>query len=125
MRNYVHISRKLRKDSTEAEKLIWKHLRARKIEGLKFRRQQQIGRYIVDFVCLKKKLVIEIDGGQHALQEREDKERDALLREHGYKILRFWNNEVLSNIQGVLEAISTACMNHPPLAPTLKGGESE
>ncbi len=74
------------------------------MEGLKFRRQQPIGSYIVDFVCFSKMLVIEVDGGQHAENEK-DKQRDAWLRGEGFKVLRFWNNEVLQNIEGVLETI--------------------
>jgi very-short-patch-repair endonuclease len=74
------------------------------MEGLKFKRQQPVGRYIVDFVCLEKKLVIEIDGGQHD-ESQTDKQRDAWLSQQGYKVLRFWNNEVFQNLDGVLEAI--------------------
>jgi very-short-patch-repair endonuclease len=88
---------------------------------LKIRRQQPIGKYVVDFVCLERSLVIEIDGGQHADNEM-DRERDAWLAKEGFKVLRFWNNEVLTNADGVLEAIRDYCSNHPPLTPPLKGG---
>ncbi len=85
-------------------KLIWRHLRAKQIEELKFRRQQPIGNYVVDFICLEKSLVIEADGGQHA-DNTKDEERDAWLTSEGFKVLRFWNNEVLTNMEGVLEVI--------------------
>lgn len=96
--------------------LLWKHLRAKQLEGLKFRRQQPIGKYIVDFVCFEKMVIIEADGGQH-LESVRDKERDDWLNCQNYQVLRFWNNEVLTNIQGVLEVIKMKCSNHPPLNP--------
>ena len=120
--NAVTIARNLRKRFTEAEKLLWRYLRARQLEGLKFRRQQPIGNYIVDFVCFEKGLVIEVDGGQHAIEREKDKERDKWLKGQGLKILRFWNNEVLTNIGGVLEVIRERCLSHPPLTPPIKGG---
>ncbi len=82
------------------------------MEGCKFRRQEPIGNYIVDFVCFEKKIIIEVDGGQHAIESREDKERDSLLKNDGFLILRFWNNEVLQNIEGVLEVIRNNCLNN-------------
>ena len=100
---------KLRKRSTNAEKLLWKHLRQKQIEGLKFRRQQAIDNYIVDFVCFENRLVIEIDGGQHS--EEKDKERDSYLKKQGFRVIRFWNNEVLNNVQGVLEVIKETCLS--------------
>ncbi|MBI4684871.1 MAG: endonuclease domain-containing protein [Nitrospirae bacterium] len=84
--------------------MLWKHLRAKQIEGLKFRRQQPIGNYVIDFICLEKSLVIEVDGGQHA-DNKKDEERDAWLKSEGFKVLRFWNNEVLTNMKGILEVI--------------------
>jgi len=104
----------LRKRPTEAEKLLWTHLRLKQVEGLKFRRQQTIDNYIVDFVCFEKRLVIEVDGGQHSIDKEKDNERDRYLREQGFKVLRFWNNEVLQNIRGVLEVIMGISFNHPP-----------
>jgi len=92
----------LRKHMTDAEKLLWKYLRRRQL-GVKFRRQEPIGRYIVDFVCFEKRLVVEVDGGQHG--GSYDDERDRWLNMQGFKVLRFWNNEVLKNIEGVLEVI--------------------
>ena len=91
------------------------------MEGYKFRRQEPIGNYIVDFVCQEKKIVIEVDGGQHSAERERDFERDRWLKIQGYKVLRFWNNEVLTNITGVLEVIRND-FNHPPLTPPLKGG---
>ena len=88
----------------------------------KFRRQEPIGNYIVDFVCQEKRIVIEVDGGQHSTEHRRDNERDKWLKMQGYKVLRFWNNEVLTNTEGVLEVIRD-CLSHPPLTPPLKGGE--
>ncbi len=102
--NLTLLAKNLRKRHTDAERLLWKHVRGKRMEGLKFRRQQPIGSYIVDFVCFSKMLVIEVDGGQHAENEK-DKQRDAWLRGEGFKVLRFWNNEVLQNIEGVLETI--------------------
>jgi len=118
--NSVTIARNLRKRFTEAEKLLWRYLRARQLEGLKFRRQQPIGNYIVDFVCFEKGLVIEVDGGQHAIEIEKDSERDKWLKGQKYEVLRFWNNEVLTHIEEVLEVIRERC--HPPLAPPIKGG---
>ncbi len=89
---------------TEAEKLLWSRLRNNQI-GVKFRRQQPIGKYIVDFVTFEKKLIIEIDGGQH-LDYLPDKKRDLYLMNAGFGVLRFWNNEVLGNIEGVVEVIA-------------------
>ena len=119
----IKLARQLRRNQTDAEKILWKHLRARQLCGLKFRRQHQIGNYIVDFVCLEKSIIIEVDGGQHSENEK-DKERDKWLEEEeeGFTVLRFWNNEVMKNIEGVLEKIRMHCFKHPPLNP-LKGGE--
>ena len=89
----------------------------KQMEGLKFRRQQPIDNYIVDFVCFESYIVIEVDGGQHGADSHKDGERDAHLRQYGFKILRFWNNEVLQNTNGVLEIIREDCLSHPPLNP--------
>jgi very-short-patch-repair endonuclease len=87
------IAKGLRKRQTEVEKRLWRHLKAKQLEGIKFRRQEPIGKYIVDFVSFDKKLVIELDGGQHAGSMR-DAERDAWLRSQGFRVLRLWNNDV-------------------------------
>jgi len=118
-----NIAKTLRKRLTDAESLLWRHLRAKQLEGLKFRRQQPIGNYIVDFVCFEKGVVIEVDGGQHTIEKEKDNERDKWFEGQRFKVLRFWNNEVLMNIEGVLEAIRENCLSHPPLTPPIKGGE--
>ena len=105
MASLPYVARKLREDATEAEKLLWSRLRNKQVLGAKFRRQQPIGPFIVDFVCLQKKVVIELDGGQHRAQIEKDKKRDMWLRHQGYEVLRFWNNEVLQNLEGVLETV--------------------
>ena len=103
------IAKTLRKKSTDAENVLWKQLRRKQLEGLKFRRQQPIDNYVVDFVCFKKRIVIEVDGGQHSIERDKDSERDNYLVINGFKVLRFWNNEVLQNIEGVLEMIRKSC----------------
>jgi very-short-patch-repair endonuclease len=111
MRGADHIkvsrARRLRRDATDAEHKLWYRLRSRGIDGCKFVRQEPIGPYIVDFICRERRLVIEVDGGQHATDPR-DALRDRWLNAHGYRVLRFWNNEVLGNIDGVLEVIASA-----------------
>lgn len=105
-------AKSLRTTMTDAEQKIWHHLRQRQLNNLKFRRQQIIGNYIADFVCFETKLIIEIDGGQHT--EETDKDRTEFLEKEGYKILRFWNNDVLNNIDGVLETILSELTISPP-----------
>jgi very-short-patch-repair endonuclease len=104
MEDLVTHARELCRNLTDAETLLWKELR-RRILGAKFRRQVPIGSYIVDFACLQRRLVIEVDGGQH-LESAADTERDRWLRTQGFRVLRFWNNEVCQNLQGVLETIA-------------------
>ncbi|MEA2975309.1 MAG: hypothetical protein QOF19_829 [Alphaproteobacteria bacterium] len=106
-------ARLLRGNSTDAETKLWNRLRSRSIHGHKFVRQEPIGPYIADFVCRERRLVIEIDGGQHATDKR-DVIRDKWLRDHRYGVLRFWNNDVIGNIEGVLETIATALAETPP-----------
>jgi very-short-patch-repair endonuclease len=103
-RNKIAIAKKLRINFTDTEKYLWKYLRGRQLEGFKFRRQQPIGKYIIDFVNLERKIIIEVDGGQH-LENKKDKLRDKWLKEQGYEVLRFWDNGVLTNIEGVMESI--------------------
>jgi len=95
----------LRGNQTDAEQILWYHLRAHRFMGKKFKRQKPIGRYVVDFVCLEEKLIIELDGGQHADHEDYDQVRDTWLRNEGYALLRFWNNQVMQELEGVLEQI--------------------
>ena len=99
------LSRNLRRSQTEAEILIWKHLRNRRLGGYKFRRQEIIGQYIVDFVCFDEKLIIELDGGQHANQVDVDSKRTEVLKSYGYIVLRFWNDDVFLNTGSVLSDI--------------------
>ncbi len=105
----IELARKLRRDATEAEKMLWYHLRAKQLENLKFRRQQPIGNYIVDFICFEKKLIIEVDGGHHSENKVSDKKRTKWLNDNGYKVIRFWNHEILLNCKGVLEEIIKYC----------------
>jgi len=93
----------LRKHPTDAEQRLWRHLRAKRFFGLKFKRQKPVGPYIADFVCIEHRLVIEADGGQHGGEY--DEKRDQWFREHGFRVLRFWNNEVLGDTEAVLERI--------------------
>ena len=113
------LAKNLGKQSTDTEQALWKHLRAKRLEGLKFKRQQPIGNYIVDFVCFERKIIIELDGGQHSQPEQiqKDREKDRWFKRQGYNVLRFWDNEVLKNTKGVLEVIWETCLNHPPLNP--------
>jgi very-short-patch-repair endonuclease len=99
-------ARNLRQDMTEAEKRVWQILRSQQMKGYKFRRQVPIGRYIADFVCHEARLIVEIDGGQHDHSSPQEVERSGLLRSQGYRILRFWNNEVLANLDGVHATIA-------------------
>ncbi len=116
-------ARAMRNDPTEAEKKLWWHLRHRMpVSKTHFRRQVRIGRYIADFASHRAKLVIEIDGGQHAEQAAADAERTKLLEAEGYRVVRFWNNEVLTNIDGVLEAIASALATTPTPDPSPQGG---
>jgi very-short-patch-repair endonuclease len=119
----TNTARKLRRNSTIAEQRLWYRLRSRSLNGMKFVRQESIGPYFVDFVCREHRLVIEVDGGQHC-ENAGDAVRDKWLREHGYCVLRFWNNDVLGNIEGVLETIANT-LPHDQRAPSppSSGGE--
>jgi len=110
-RNLTNYARELRKNPTRAEDLLWRKLRARQMEGIKFRRQQPIDDFIVDFIAFEKRVVIELDGGQHALEKAKDSKRDRILAENGFKVLRFWNNEVFENLAGVLDVIRKECLD--------------
>jgi very-short-patch-repair endonuclease len=109
-------ARKLRQNSTDAEFLLWNRLRSRAVGGCKFVRQEPIGRFIVDFVCRERRLIVEVDGGQHA-DNTSDKVRDEWLACRGYRVLRFWNNDVLKNTDGVLETIAAALHSESPPHP--------
>jgi very-short-patch-repair endonuclease len=109
-------ARYLRKNATEAERLLWYSLRLLKPLGLHFRRQAPIGRYFPDFVCHRSKVVVELDGSQHAKGEvvRYDRDRTAYLNSRGYRVLRFWNSDVIENRDGVVEIIIAAAKSPPP-----------
>jgi ATP-dependent helicase HrpA/adenine-specific DNA-methyltransferase len=98
-------AKRLRRNMTDAELLLWSKLRRHQIHGLMFRHQTSIGHYIVDFACLTIKLIIEVDGGQHNINKAADERRTRWLEARGYRVMRFWNNEVLQNLDGVLEVI--------------------
>jgi very-short-patch-repair endonuclease len=119
------LARTLRKNQTDAENWLWRNLRNRELGGRKFRRQYWIGKYVVDFVCIEKKLIIELDGGQHALQVEQDEERSVFLKEKGYQLIRFWNNEVLQEGEAVLNVILSHLNNPSPPPSPLKSGERE
>ncbi|MCG7915182.1 MAG: endonuclease domain-containing protein [Candidatus Thiodiazotropha weberae] len=97
-------AKRLRQNMTDAERVLWKHLRAHRLSGQKFRRQQPVGPYIVDFIHFGEKLIIECDGGQHN-ENRADRKRDAWLNQQGFKVLRFWNHDILNNTESVLTEI--------------------
>jgi very-short-patch-repair endonuclease len=115
-------ARDMRRNPTDAERLLWLRLRFWQVDGYKFRRQQPLGNFIIDFVCLEKRLVIEVDGGQHTEATNYDTDRDAWLRKQGFVVLRFWNNDVLKNIDGIMEVIATNLQNTPFLIPSPQGG---
>ncbi|MDW5415591.1 DUF559 domain-containing protein [Iodobacter sp. CM08] len=98
-------ARQLRVQATPFEQSLWQHLRAGRLAGFKFRRQQVIGRYIVDFACMQVKVIIELDGSQHASAASNDAERDACLKSQGYRVLRVWNNEWDQQPEAVLEQL--------------------
>lgn len=112
------LSRGLRKNPTDAEAKLWQHLRHKQLDGYKFRRQHPLGQFVVDFICLDAMLVIEVDGGQHAEFIRRDERRTAFLEKRGFRVLRFWNNEVLGNINGVITTIMRV-IEEQLFAPTL------
>jgi len=112
------LARTLRKNSTDAEGLLWRHLRNRQLANHKFRRQEAIGPYIVDFVCIEQKLVVEVDGGQHAERVEQDDNRTEHLEKLGYRVMRFWNNDVLSHCDAVLEAIAEELTKLPSPRPS-------
>lgn len=115
------IAKRLRKNMTDAEKLLWSKIRNRQL-GVKFRRQQPVGRYIVDFICFEEQIIIEVDGGQHS-QNKEDEIRDKWFMAKGFKVLRFWNNDVLRNVRGVVEDIREELLS-PSLNPSRQGREN-
>ena len=123
----VNLAKQLRRKQTEAEKKLWAKLRNRQLDGVKFRRQQPVGSYIIDFISFDEKLIIEIDGGQHNKLEiiKRDEERTIWLENEGFHVMRFWNNEVMQNIEGVRIKIKEFLMKkaHPHLTSPIKGEE--
>ncbi len=101
-------ARRLRKDSTDAESTLWNLIRGRQLLGYKFRRQVPVGRYIADFACLERGLIIELDGGQHQVQTNYDDQRTRWLESQGFWVIRFWNNDVLGDTNAVQEAVLMA-----------------
>jgi very-short-patch-repair endonuclease len=120
----IKLAKALRTNQTDAELRVWQALRATRLFAYKFRRQVPIGDFIVDFVCFEKKLVVEIDGSQH-LDNKNDLARDAKLKAQGYRVLRFWNNEITDNLDGVLAVILQHLRMHSPLPIPLPQGERE
>lgn len=98
-------ARRLRREMTDAEKRLWYYLRAHRFLGLKFKRQKPIGPYIVDFICTERFLVVELDGSQHQQQAEYDQQRERYLESRGYRVLRFWNHQILAETEAVLEQI--------------------
>jgi very-short-patch-repair endonuclease len=98
-------AKKLRHNLTEEEKILWERLRNRKFNGLKFRRQEAVGKFVADFICYERKILIELDGSHHMEQKERDAERDSWFSGQGYKVIRFWNHEVTEDIEGVQERI--------------------
>ena len=117
--------RALRNDATDAERQLWQHLRGRQLDNAKFRRQHPFGDYVLDFACLERKLAIELDGGQHASSREYDTVRSKNLEQAGFKVLRFWNHEVLEHASDVADAIYrellTCRQAHPHPGPPLEG----
>ena len=125
------LARKLRRQETDAERRLWSSIRDRQFLGLKFRRQGPVCGYVADFLCHEVKLIVELDGGQHSERSEEDARRTMLLGEAGFLVLRFWNNDALANIEGVLTAIAEqlqmaertarGCAPHPVPLPMGEG----
>lgn len=120
----IKLAKALRTNQTDAEIKIWQALRASRLLSYKFRRQVPMGDFIVDFVCFEKKLIVEIDGGQH-LDSKSDLTRDAKLKAQGYRVLRFWNNEITENLDGALAIILQYLQMQPPLPNPLPQGARE
>jgi very-short-patch-repair endonuclease len=119
-------ARQLRRNPTEVERLLWQKLRFWQIDGFKFRRQQPLGNYIVDFVCFERRLIVEIDGGQHAAQREYDAKRDSRLHDQGFIVLRFWNSDIVENMDGVVQSILDNLRSTPlPQSFPARGKEAD
>jgi len=121
MRKIIRNAGPLRRNMTDAEQRMWHHLRGRRLGGFKFKRQWSLGPYVVDFCCIERMLVVEIDGGQHSTEK--DAYRTAHLNALGYRVLRFWNNDVLENTDGVLTSLLSELDLHPHPNPLPQAGE--
>lgn len=125
VRSIVATARKLRRSATDVERKLWHRIRDKQIEDFRFRRQRPIGKFIVDFICIDARLIVELDGGQHAENALGDSKRTEFLESLGYKVVRFWNNEVIENMEGVLERLReellTTRLLTPPSALPLAG----
>ena len=117
-RKSVRTARRLRADQTMAEAALWKRVRNRQLSGFKFVRQEPLEGFVCDFVCRERMLIVELDGGQHN-GSTSDRIRDAKLEARGYRVIRFWNNDVLGNIEGVLTVLDSVLKEEKPLTPTL------
>jgi very-short-patch-repair endonuclease len=119
MRSHLKAAaRELRRNNTDAELSFWLQVRDRRFQGLKFRRQVPLGNYVVDFLCNERKLIVELDGGQHSEQETDDAARTAWLEAQGYRVVRFWNNDVMGDLDGVLTALHLALEESPSPRPS-------
>jgi very-short-patch-repair endonuclease len=114
-------ARLLRINMTDAERKLWSLVRRKQLQGFRFRRQVPLGRYVADFACMSARLVIELDGGQHAARSEYDQHRTAWLNGNGFRVLRFWNDEVFTNADGVLETIRLALVDLPPQPSPARG----
>jgi very-short-patch-repair endonuclease len=128
VRGNIGAARRLRRSQTDAERVLWFRLRDRRLKGWKFRRQAPVDRFVVDFICADARLIVELDGGQHAERIEQDAERTLILERLGYLVLRFWNNDVLANTDGVVETVLDTLDQHGPVPPhpdPLPNGERE
>jgi very-short-patch-repair endonuclease len=110
-------ARRLRQDQTDAERKLWSRLRDRRLLGAKFRRQYPIGPFITDFCCPEHRLIVELDGGQHATRAEADRQRTAYLQQQAYRVLRFWDSDVLADLDGVIDHITELLDPHPNPLP--------
>jgi len=120
----VRLARRLRKTMTDTERFVWQRLRSRGFAGFKFRRQMPIGRYIVDFVCLQRRLIVELDGGQHVEQAEYDAERTSWLESQGFVVLRFWNHEALEEWETIEQVIWERLQDRPDRSKGRKADEA-
>jgi very-short-patch-repair endonuclease len=121
MRSINPRSRELRQNMTDAERTLWFELRGRRLGGYKFKRQWTLGPYIVDFCCIDRRLVVEVDGGQH--DPKRDGSRTAALNRLGYRVVRYWNNDVSQNLDGVLAGLLSELAKPPHPGPLPQAGE--